>query len=161
MYKPRKLAALQLSPTALKVLTAWLIEAANRKQIVEQTDLTKSSLFRYIKQIKSGEKQISELFTFQQMQQLIALQNSEWNNYKKVKEDPANTDLSKQEKQVAHTLKKRGWSLSQNNLDFAKVLRLQAGNQTEQTKGNELLASWTSAKRAHYQEYKKQVTGNE
>lgn len=164
MYKPKKIAQIKISATTQKNLRSWLIEGANRAQIVRQTDLSKSTLLRYIKKIKTQDATIEELFTLNEIQTLIKIANEDYATYQTEKLTGSKkaqvVNLSQQEKLLKQALHKEGWSLSTEQLDFAKILRLSSGNLQEQQAAKQQLATWPQDKQQRYLNYQQSVTMN-
>ncbi|UQS82795.1 hypothetical protein MOO45_03905 [Bombilactobacillus folatiphilus] len=162
MSKPRKIAQIRFSDSAKQHLSDWLVKDANRTKVIQQTNLSKSTVLRYIKKIQTKTGKLEDLFSLSQIQTLIDLANEDWRQYKELlqkKNQPLNRiDLSEQETLLNQTLKKQGWGLSTEQLDFAKLLRLEKSDHDQQQK---IFQSWSQSKQNRYIKYKTEVTNHE
>ena len=166
MYRPYKLGMIHFSDLSQKRLRDWLLHLANRTQVTNELGIGRNTLYRYLDKIKKGTSSIEELFTLQQLQTLIRLENADWHKYLTQKADlaakkTAKADLDHQEAQLTKTLQQYGWGEITDNLEFVQLMDLQQGSTEQKQQAREIFKRWPAAKQKKYDEYQKQVRNHE
>lgn len=117
--RKRRVAEVEVRPQSKELLEDWLCNRARREELFEALEMGRASLFRYIKKIQNKEKTITELFSFDQIQKLIAMYNEDFEESKIKKEvSKDNSDsLEKQKKILEKTIKDENWDFSSTNFE--------------------------------------------
>lgn len=119
----RRIANVQIKPQSVVLLEDWLCNRAKRDKVFENLGIGRASLFRYIKKIQNKESSITQLFTFDQIKQLIEMYNEEFEESQKPKEEKNNNDsIEKQKKILEKTIKEQDWDFSSESFskNYAK-----------------------------------------
>lgn len=122
-FIPRKLAIIRYNPKSMETLSSWLIHFAKRSKVIQGTGISKATLFRRISTLKSNELNIIEVFSFDQINKLISLENQDW---KESKEDNSNYKNK--------TVKLRKLALvkiKKDNIDFLETWLLDPANKKQ------------------------------
>ncbi len=166
IYRPYKIKQIKFNELSSRRITEWLLYLANRTQLAQNLGIGRNTLYRYLDKIKKGTSSIEELFTLQQLQTLIRLENADWQKYLTQKADlaakkTAKADLDHQEAQLTQTLQQYGWGEITDNLEFVQLMDLQQGSTEQKQQAREIFKRWPAAKQKKYDKYQKQVRNHE
>ena len=166
IYRPYKIKQIKFNELSSLRITEWLLYLANRTQLAQNLGIGRNTLYRYLDKIKKGTSSIEELFTLQQLQTLIRLENADWHKYLTQKADLAakktvKADLNHQEAQLTKTLQQYGWGEITDNLEFVQLMDLQQGSTEQKQRARVIFKRWPAAKQKKYDEYQKQVRNHE
>ena len=166
IYRPYKIKQIKFNELSSRRITEWLLYLANRTQVTKELGIGRNTLYRYLDKIKKETSSIEELFTLQQLQTLIKLENADWHKYLTQKADlaakkTAKADLDHQEAQLTKTLQQYGWGEITDNLEFVQLMDLQQGSSEQKQQAREIFKSWPAAKQKKYDKYQKQVRNHE
>ena len=166
IYRPYKIKQIKFNELSSRRITEWLLYLANRTQLAQNLGIGRNTLYRYLDKIKKGTSSIEELFTLQQLQTLIKLENADWHKYLTQKADLAakktvKADLNHQEAQLTKTLQQYGWGEITDNLEFVQLMDLQQGSSEQKQQAREIFKRWPAAKQKKYDKYQKQVRNHE
>ena len=166
IYRPYKIKQIKFNELSSRRITEWLLYLANRTQLAQNLGIGRNTLYRYLDKIKKGTSSIEELFTLQQLQTLIKLENADWHKYLTQKADLAakktvKADLNHQEAQLTKTLQQYGWGEITDNLEFVQLMDLQQGSAEQKQQARAILQRWPAAKQKKYDKYQKQVRNHE
>ena len=166
IYRPYKIKQIKFNELSSRRITEWLLYLANRTQLAQNLDIGRNTLYRYLDKIKQGTSSIEELFTLQQLQTLIKLENADWHKYLTQKADlaakkTAKASLDHQEAQLTKTLQQYGWGEITDNLEFVQLMDLQQGSTEQKQQAREIFKRWPAAKQKKYDKYQKQVRNHE
>ena len=166
IYRPYKIKQIKFNELSSRRITEWLLYLANRTQLAQNLGIGRNTLYRYLDKIKKETSSIEELFTLQQLQTLIRLENADWHKYLTQKADlaakkAAKADLDHQEAQLTQTLQQYGWGEITDNLEFVQLMDLQQGSTEQKQQAREIFKRWPAAKQKKYDKYQKQVRNHE
>ena len=166
IYRPYKIKQIKFNELSSRRITEWLLYLANRTQVTNELGIGRNTLYRYLDKIKQETSSIEELFTLQQLQTLIRLENADWHKYLTQKDDlaakkTAKADLDHQEAQLTKTLQQYGWGEITDNLEFIQLMDLQQGSTEQKQQAREIFKRWPAAKQKKYDKYQKQVRNHE
>ena len=166
IYRPYKIKQIKFNELSSRRITEWLLYLANRTQLAQNLGIGRNTLYRYLDKIKKGTSSIEELFTLQQLQTLIRLENADWQKYLTQKADLAakkatKASLDHQEAQLTQTLQQYGWGEITDNLEFVQLMDLQQGSTEQKQQAREIFKRWPAAKQKEYDKYQKQVRNHE
>ena len=166
IYRPYKIKQIKFNELSSRRITEWLLYLANRTQLAQNLGIGRNTLYRYLDKIKKETSSIEELFTLQQLQTLIKLENADWHKYLTQKADLAakkatKADLDHQEAQLTKTLQQYGWGEITDNLEFVQLMDLQQGSSEQKQQAREIFKRWPAAKQKKYDKYQKQVRNHE
>ena len=166
IYRPYKIKQIKFNELSSRRITEWLLYLANRTQLAQNLGIGRNTLYRYLDKIKKETSSIEELFTLQQLQTLIKLENADWHKYLTQKADlaakkTAKADLDHQEAQLTKTLQQYGWGEITDNLEFVQLMDLQQGSTEQKQRAREIFKRWPAAKQKKYDKYQKQVRNHE
>ena len=156
IYRPYKIKQIKFNELSSRRITEWLLYLANRTQVTNELGIGRNTLYRYLDKIKKETSSIEELFTLQQLQTLIKLENADWHKYLTQK-----ADLDHQEAQLTKTLQQYGWGEITDNLEFVQLMDLQQGSTEQKQQAREIFKRWPAAKQKKYDKYQKQVRNHE
>lgn len=166
IYRPYKIKQIKFNELSSRRITEWLLYLANRTQVTNELGIGRNTLYRYLDKIKKETSSIEELFTLQQLQTLIKLENADWHKYLTQKADLAakktvKADLDHQEAQLTKTLQQYGWGEITDNLEFVQLMDLQQGSTEQKQQARAILQRWPAAKQKKCDKYQKQVQNHE
>ena len=156
IYRPYKIKQIKFNELSSRRIKEWLLYLANRTQLAQNLGIGRNTLYRYLDKIKKETSSIEELFTLQQLQTLIKLENADWHKYLTQK-----ADLDHQEAQLTKTLQQYGWGEITDNLEFVQLMDLQQGSTEQKQQAREIFKRWPAAKQKKYDKYQKQVRNHE